>query len=166
MTMLELRTGWLGHPGFVHLTARIGGIPEHLACIRDGRDASFDVELGDDVWVNSYVTIDRGMDRPTTIGDRSVLLAKAHVGHDAQVGADCVLATGCIVGGSCTVGDRVKVGLGAIVLPCRTVGDDVTIGAGAVVTKDVPAGVTVVGNPARIVACNPVPHTERTARSL
>jgi maltose O-acetyltransferase len=36
------------------------------------------------------------------------------------------------------------------VLPGVTIGDDAVIGAGSVVTRDVPAGVVVVGNPARV----------------
>ncbi len=42
-------------------------------------------------------------------------------------------------------------GGGAVVLPGVTIGDDSVIGAGAVVTRDVPAGVVAVGNPARVV---------------
>lgn len=50
-----------------------------------------------------------------------------------------------------TVGDNVWIGGGAIVLPGVTIGDNSVIGAGAVVTKDVPANVVAVGNPARVV---------------
>lgn len=50
-----------------------------------------------------------------------------------------------------TVGDNVWIGGGAIVLPGVTIGDNSVIGAGAVVTKDVPANVVVVGNPARVI---------------
>ncbi|MEU2556678.1 sugar O-acetyltransferase [Streptomyces sp. NPDC013313] len=50
-----------------------------------------------------------------------------------------------------TIGDNVWIGGGAIVLPGVTVGENSVIGAGAVVTKDVPANVVAVGNPARVV---------------
>ncbi|WP_329609191.1 sugar O-acetyltransferase [Arthrobacter sp. ATA002] len=49
------------------------------------------------------------------------------------------------------IGDNVWIGGGAIVLPGVTVGENSVIGAGAVVTRDVPANVVVVGNPARVV---------------
>lgn len=48
-----------------------------------------------------------------------------------------------------TVGANVWIGAGAILLPGVTVGDDAIIGAGSIVTRDVPAGATVAGNPAR-----------------
>lgn len=50
-----------------------------------------------------------------------------------------------------TIGDNVWLGGGVIVCPGVTIGDDSVIGAGAVVTKDIPAGVVAVGNPARPV---------------
>ena len=45
---------------------------------------------------------------------------------------------------------RAAIGSGAVLLCGITVGEGAMIGAGAVVTKDVPAGATVAGNPARI----------------
>jgi acetyltransferase-like isoleucine patch superfamily enzyme len=44
-----------------------------------------------------------------------------------------------------------SIGANATLLPGITVGERALVGAGAVVTKNVPAGVVVVGNPARIV---------------
>lgn len=48
-----------------------------------------------------------------------------------------------------TIGREVWIGGGAILLPGVRVGDGAVVGAGSVVTRDVPEGVTVVGNPAR-----------------
>jgi len=44
-----------------------------------------------------------------------------------------------------------SIGANATILPGLTIGENAMIGAGAVVTKDVPAGVVVMGNPAKIV---------------
>jgi maltose O-acetyltransferase len=48
------------------------------------------------------------------------------------------------------IGRNVWIGGGAIVLPGVSIGDDAIAGAGSGVTRDVPPGVTVTGNPARI----------------
>ena len=50
------------------------------------------------------------------------------------------------------IGGNVWIGSGAIILPGVTIGTDAIIGAGSVVTRDVPAGATVMGNPARVIA--------------
>ncbi len=50
-----------------------------------------------------------------------------------------------------TIGDNVWLGGGVIVLPGVTIGANTVVGAGAVVTKDLPANVVAVGNPARVV---------------
>jgi maltose O-acetyltransferase len=42
-------------------------------------------------------------------------------------------------------------GGGVIVCPGVRIGDDTVVGAGAVVTRDLPAGVVAVGNPARVI---------------
>ena len=48
-----------------------------------------------------------------------------------------------------TIGADVWIGAGAIVLPGVSIGEGAIVGAGAVVTRDVAAGITVIGNPAR-----------------
>lgn len=50
-----------------------------------------------------------------------------------------------------TLGDNVWLGGGVIVCPGVTIGDNSVIGAGSVVTKDIPANVVAVGNPARVL---------------
>ena len=49
-----------------------------------------------------------------------------------------------------TVGDNAWLGAGVIVCPGVTIGEDTVVGAGSVVTRDLPAGVVAVGNPARV----------------
>ena len=50
-----------------------------------------------------------------------------------------------------TIGDNVWLGGGVVVCPGVAIGDDTVVGAGAVVTRDLPAGVVAVGNPARVL---------------
>lgn len=50
-----------------------------------------------------------------------------------------------------TIGDNVWLGGGVVVCPGVTIGENTVVGAGAVVTRDLPANVVAVGNPARVV---------------
>lgn len=47
--------------------------------------------------------------------------------------------------------DNVDVGANVVIIGNITIGKGATIGAGSVVVKDVPAGVVVIGNPAKIL---------------
>lgn len=49
------------------------------------------------------------------------------------------------------IGHNAWLGGGVVVCPGVTIGADTVVGAGAVVTRDLPAGVLAVGNPARVV---------------
>ena len=81
------------------------------------------------------------------------------IGETAEVGDDCTIYQGVTLGGTTlnkgkrhpTLGRNVIVGAGAKILGPFTVGDGASIGSNAVVVKEVPAGATVVGIPARIV---------------
>jgi serine O-acetyltransferase len=78
---------------------------------------------------------------------------------DCVIGDDCVIRQGVTIGNryldrpfdAPKLGDRVNVGAGAKILGAVTIGDDVNIGANAVVLSDIPAGMTVVGIPAKII---------------
>jgi maltose O-acetyltransferase len=50
-----------------------------------------------------------------------------------------------------TISDNVWLGGGVIVCPGVTIGENTVVGAGAVVTRDLPANVVAVGNPARVI---------------
>jgi maltose O-acetyltransferase len=50
-----------------------------------------------------------------------------------------------------TIGDNVWIGGMAVICPGVTIGANSVIGAGSVVTRDIPANVVAVGNPARVI---------------
>ena len=83
------------------------------------------------------------------LGEGVLINAGAAVHHDVEVGAYCEISPGARLLGRCKLGINCQVGALAVVLPDIIVGDNARIGAGAVVTHNVPAGVMVLGVPAR-----------------
>jgi sugar O-acyltransferase (sialic acid O-acetyltransferase NeuD family) len=80
----------------------------------------------------------------------------SYLAHDCVLGDFVTFAPSVCCNGNVHIGDNVYVGTGAVIRQGRagdplTIGEGAVIGMGAVVTKDVPPGVTVVGNPARLL---------------
>ncbi|MFS4107275.1 sugar O-acetyltransferase [Streptomyces sp. PD-S100-1] len=125
--------------------------------------------LGEEAHVRPPLYVDYGSN--ITIGARTFVnynltaldVAAIVIGEDCQIGPNVQLLTPTHpldpeprrdkleAARPITLGNNVWLGGGVIVLPGVTIGDNAVIGAGAVVTKDVPADVVAVGNPARPV---------------
>jgi serine O-acetyltransferase len=81
------------------------------------------------------------------------------IGETSEIGDDVLIYQGVVLGGTTlekkkrhpTLGNGVEMGSGAIALGPITIGDGARIGSSSVVIKSVPAGVTVVGIPGRVV---------------
>lgn len=101
------------------------------------------------------------------IGEGSVVFAGAVIQPDCRIGAHCIVNTGalidhdcvlsnfchtapgCSIAGGVLLGEGAFLGTGTSVLPGRTLGAWSIAGAGSTIVRDVPAGVTVVGTPAK-----------------
>jgi acetyltransferase-like isoleucine patch superfamily enzyme len=128
-----------GHGGLIRESNQIGqqvsigshSVIEHHVVIGDG------VRIHSNVFVAEWSVLEAGC----AIGPGTVLTNTRYpwspAAKDTLQGPH--LEAGAIIGASVTLLPGVRIGKGALV------------GAGAVVVKDVPAGVVVVGNPARVV---------------
>ncbi|TDO39149.1 sugar O-acetyltransferase [Paractinoplanes brasiliensis] len=125
--------------------------------------------LGEDTEIRPPFRCDYG--RQTFVGARTFVnfglvsldVATVTIGDDVQIGPNVQLLTPWhpVAAGPrrdkweaaspIVIGDNVWLGGGVIVLPGVTIGENTVVGAGAVVTKDLPANVVAVGNPARII---------------
>ncbi|MGD1843052.1 MAG: acetyltransferase [Thermonemataceae bacterium] len=73
------------------------------------------------------------------------------VGHHTTVGRFSTLNPNVHIAGHCHIEEGVTMGIGATVVDSIQIGKNSIIGAGALVTKNIPAGVVVMGIPAKIV---------------
>lgn len=125
--------------------------------------------LGEDVTIRPPLYVDYGSN--IHIGDRTFVnysftaldVVEIRIGADCLFGPNVQLLTPTHplepgprrdkleAAKPIVIGDNVWLGGGAIVCPGVTIGDNSVIGSGAVVTKDIPANVVAVGNPARVI---------------
>ncbi|HJU23081.1 MAG TPA: sugar O-acetyltransferase [Casimicrobiaceae bacterium] len=110
-------------------------------------DYGYNIRMGAGVFVNFGCTfldvVGIAIGDRTTVGPAVQLYTADHP-RDASS-----RRAGFEFGKPIVIGTDVWIGGGAIILPGVTIGDGAIIGAGSVVTRDVRAGATLVGNPAR-----------------
>lgn len=113
--------------------------------------------IGDNNIIREGVTIHRGLatDRSrTVIGDGNLFMAYVHVGHDCVLGDRIVMANNASVAGHVSVGDEAVLSGYVGVPQFRSIGACAFVSAMSLVTKDVPAFVSIDGNPAGAVGLN------------
>jgi sugar O-acyltransferase (sialic acid O-acetyltransferase NeuD family) len=109
-----------------------------------------DVLIGDGSILCNFVTITTS----ATIGKSFHANIYSYVAHDCVIGDFVTFAPAVKCNGNVVIEDYAYVGTGAILKQGRPdqpliIGRGAVVGMGAVVTKNVPAGSTVIGNPAR-----------------
>lgn len=105
--------------------------------------------MGDFVEVGSNTCIDRGALADTIIGDYTKINNLCHIAHNNKIGKN-VTITGCVnISGSNVIDDDAWIAPNSSIRGWVHIGKKATVGMGAVVVKDIPAGETWVGNPAR-----------------
>lgn len=118
--------------------------------------------LGDGVYLNAgCVVLDTAR---VEIGTGSMLGPAVQI-YCAEHSQDTALRTaGYEIAKPVTIGENVWIGGAAIIMPGVTIGEGVIIGSGSVVTRDVPAGATVVGNPARPIGAQSLGNGQAPSR--
>ena len=119
-------------------------VNSHSTVIMDGADIATGAAL------SPFVTIGAN----ATIGQCFHANLYSYVEHDCVIGDFVTFAPRVSCNGNVHIHDHAYIGTGAVLrqgTPDKPliIGKGAIVGMGAVVTKDVPAGVTVVGNPAR-----------------
>lgn len=133
---------------------------KHLSITAKNAVVLDEVEAGVNLILTPFTTITSNV----KIGKAFHANIYSYVAHDCVIGDFVTFAPGVKCNGNVHVQDHAYIGTGVIIKQGKPnkpliIGEGAVVAAGAVVTKNVPAGVTVFGNPA-------VPLTKENMRKM
>lgn len=114
-------------------------------------------------WVSSSAQLGPGtvvmagvvVQAQATLGRHVIANTGCSIDHDCDVGDYVHLGPGSRLAGSVHLGEGSFLGIEASAIPGVTVGEWSIIGAGAVVSRSLPANITAVGAPAKVIKERP-----------
>ena len=110
--------------------------------------------------IREFVTIHRGTQGGglvTSIGSDNLLMAYAHVAHDAAIGDHCILVNGVTLAGHVTIGDWAELSAFTGVHQFCRIGRHSFVGPHSVVTQDIlPYSTTVTDREMKVFGANRV----------
>ena len=98
------------------------------------------VTIGAGCILREHVTVHAATkpDRPTSVGDRVMMMVGSHVGHDGQLGSNAILVNGAVMAGHSEVGDGVVMSAGTMVHQFTRVGRLAMMQGDSAISMDVP----------------------------
>jgi len=144
----------LGSDCNVEAHAVLGGAPQDL---KYGGERSH-VIVGDRNIIRECATVHRatGEGEATVLGDDNMLMAYAHVGHNAKLGNNIMISSYVGISGHVVIEDRVVIGGLTGIHQFVTIGKVAMIGGYSAVMQDVPPFMTADGAPAKARGVNMV----------
>jgi len=120
------------------------------------KDEATFLEIGDENIIREYCTLNPGTGEggKTTVGNKNLFMAYAHVAHDCKVGHSCVIANNGTLAGHVTIEDKAVVGGLVAIHQFVHVGTLSIIGGCSKVVQDIPPYSTCDGHPARVYGLN------------
>jgi sugar O-acyltransferase (sialic acid O-acetyltransferase NeuD family) len=112
---------------------------------------SSSVKMSDGIMIAANATLNPLVE----IGRGVICNTSTSIDHECIIGDFSHIAPGVVLCGNVTIGRSSFIGANSVIRQGVTVGNNVIIGAGTVVVKDIPDGMTVVGNPARMLVKKP-----------
>lgn len=147
---------WIGEDNLFFPYSTIGVASQDLKY----RGERTETRIGSRNRIREFVTIHRGTaggGGVTSLGDDNLIMAYAHIAHDARIGSHCILGNAATLAGHVAIGDWAIIEAFSGVHQFCRIGRHAFVGGYSVITQDVlPYSMTVTPRESRLFGANKV----------